>query len=187
MDKKEIQKFLKRLRFNTEPNKIRYFGVGEYGDRSFRPHYHVIIFGLSMLSSDTIGRCWKKGFFHLGEVNESSANYICGYVLKKTLKLEKKHPIDYGKKDEFLICSKELGYKAISEIAEKANGFKFNTIRYGGNKLPMGRKLKEVINKNTNADWIEKLLQFRLSQENYAVMRVRKKGLKKYDKKGAII
>ena len=32
--------------------KIRYFACGEYGDRTARPHYHAIVFGLSLSSDD---------------------------------------------------------------------------------------------------------------------------------------
>ena len=47
LNKKEFQKFIKRmrkaisLRYNTA---VRIFGCGEYGSKSFRPHYHLIIY-----------------------------------------------------------------------------------------------------------------------------------------------
>lgn len=40
----EIQLFLKRLRKKIEPNRIRYFGISEYGPQTNRPHYHIILF-----------------------------------------------------------------------------------------------------------------------------------------------
>ena len=36
--------FIKRLRERFRPNAIRYFACGEYGDRSERPHYHLVVF-----------------------------------------------------------------------------------------------------------------------------------------------
>ena len=47
LDKKAIQKFMKRLRkslseYNNE--KIRYFLCGEYGPKHFRPHFHLLLF-----------------------------------------------------------------------------------------------------------------------------------------------
>ena len=45
--KSDLQKFIKRVRKHFEPQKIRYFGCGEYGGKSARPHYHVILFGVN--------------------------------------------------------------------------------------------------------------------------------------------
>ena len=37
----DLQKFMKRLRKHFPNNKIRFFACGEYGDTSWRPHYHL--------------------------------------------------------------------------------------------------------------------------------------------------
>lgn len=42
--KEDMQKFFKRLR--KDGQKVRYYMCGEYGDRTMRPHYHAIIYGL---------------------------------------------------------------------------------------------------------------------------------------------
>lgn len=41
-----LQLFMKRLR-KVYPNRIRYFGVGEYGDQTMRPHYHLALFNFA--------------------------------------------------------------------------------------------------------------------------------------------
>ena len=41
----DLQKWLKRIRRSVVPAKLRFFGVGEYGDKFARPHYHVALFG----------------------------------------------------------------------------------------------------------------------------------------------
>lgn len=45
--REDVQLFLKRLRKNTG-QELRYFGCGEYGPQTFRPHYHLQIFGLEL-------------------------------------------------------------------------------------------------------------------------------------------
>lgn len=44
--KRDFQLFMKRLRKRVAPDRIRFFGAGEYGDTTLRPHYHIIVFGL---------------------------------------------------------------------------------------------------------------------------------------------
>ena len=43
LQKSDLQKFFKRLRKKTH-EKISYYAVGEYGDNTQRPHYHIILF-----------------------------------------------------------------------------------------------------------------------------------------------
>lgn len=45
---RDVQLFFKRLRKARPDCKIRYYLAGEYGEHTFRPHYHAIIFGLPL-------------------------------------------------------------------------------------------------------------------------------------------
>ena len=63
--KRDLQLFFKRLRKKYEkiyPNakKIKYYAVGEYGSRTKRPHYHIIMFNL--LDSSMVSDTWGLGF-----------------------------------------------------------------------------------------------------------------------------
>ncbi len=94
--KKEIQKFIKRLRKNTGKT-FRYFACGEYGEKNYRPHYHAILFGLDFpdmyphgLSNDRViyrspllEKCWKKGHCSIGTVEFDSCAYVARYCMKK--------------------------------------------------------------------------------------------------------
>lgn len=97
--KKHVQDFLKRLRFNSG-QKFRYFLAGEYGSKTLRPHYHMILFGLSLTeddlharpknfegdqywTSDLISKCWHYGYHIVGKVTWESAAYVARYTLKK--------------------------------------------------------------------------------------------------------
>jgi len=56
LDKRDLQKFFKRLRKKYEPKKIRYYACAEYGEKSFRPHYHAAIFNISFADRKE----WKR-------------------------------------------------------------------------------------------------------------------------------
>ena len=45
VNKRDVQLFIKRLR-KAYKKPIKYFLAAEYGDRTKRPHYHAIVFGL---------------------------------------------------------------------------------------------------------------------------------------------
>lgn len=78
--KEHLQEFIRNLRYRMRPFEVRYYGVGEYGERGGRPHYHVIIFGCDEV--EWAKQSWNYGFVGAGEVNVRTAMYICKYVLK---------------------------------------------------------------------------------------------------------
>lgn len=99
-----VQTWLKRFRKAVAPTKVRYYAVGEYGERTKRPHYHIALFGFpgcaNGRTNHLIERCcdvcalveetWGKGSVDVGQLNEQSAAYIAGYVTKKLKKQEDK-------------------------------------------------------------------------------------------------
>lgn len=94
---KDIQDWLKRLRKRVAPLAIRFFLAGEYGDQTWRPHYHVILFGYPPCqrlrtdnrlkfccgSCELIKETWGKGRIEVGTVTMDSVQYCAGYVVKK--------------------------------------------------------------------------------------------------------
>lgn len=96
--KKDLQDFIKRLRDRIGYKKIRYFGCGEYGDTSLRPHYHLILFNykpsdLQLLSksalgddyytSDFIKEVWPYGNNLIADCTWNTCCYVARYVVKK--------------------------------------------------------------------------------------------------------
>lgn len=101
---RHLQLFIKRLRRAIEPTKIRYFGVGEYGETNLRPHYHLILFGYGfpdrmlekkspsghmLYTSDLVRRLWadeeerSRGYHWVGNFSTDSAAYVARYTMKK--------------------------------------------------------------------------------------------------------
>lgn len=122
---RDTQLFLKRLRKRFSDVRIRYYLAGEYGPTTRRPHYHCIIFGLSLAdltdlrivdynelgqplyTSDVISSVWNKGFITLGDVNFRTCAYVSRYVLKKHYSFNK-YDLD-GAIPEFNTSSRRPG------------------------------------------------------------------------------
>lgn len=151
VEKRDAQKWLKRLRHLTGP--VRYFLVGEYGVLG-RPHYHCMLFGIDPWiceQSKWLEKSWKKGFTHIGECNNDTASYIVGYCVKHWTKVGDKNL--QGRKPEFMLCSKGLGKNKVQEIGESLKNSGHVTAEriiraftYGRKRrLPLGRYLTEVL------------------------------------------
>jgi len=80
---RDLTLFLKRVRRALPDRTIRYFAVGEYGDDSWRPHYHLALFNVDENDYPTVQECWDFGFVYFGDLTWESAAYIAGYVTKK--------------------------------------------------------------------------------------------------------
>lgn len=86
----DLSSFIKRMRtyltrFRNEDYRIRYYGVGEYGERFGRPHYHLIIFGLKQEDYDIVNMAWTYGRIDCQNPAspEHAVSYVAGYVTKK--------------------------------------------------------------------------------------------------------
>lgn len=75
-----VQNFLKQVRKHKT---VRFYAVGEYGERGGRPHWHLILFGMH---PPYIGMCelqgWSHGLAYFGDLTPASAAYVAGYNLK---------------------------------------------------------------------------------------------------------
>uniref|UniRef100_A0AAU8B0E5 Replication initiator protein n=1 Tax=Dulem virus 154 TaxID=3145631 RepID=A0AAU8B0E5_9VIRU len=106
--KRDFQLFMKRLRKQTG-QELRYFAAGEYGSKTFRPHYHAIIYGLELndlefykvselgfnyYNSPLVNRAWScynkdkrsitpLGFAVVAEVTWETCAYTARYTAKK--------------------------------------------------------------------------------------------------------
>jgi len=79
---RRLRLWLKRLRRDaTSP--IRFFASGEYGERNLRPHYHAIIFGLSVRDKWMIDETWGMGNTQTVAASVATIAYVAGYTAKK--------------------------------------------------------------------------------------------------------
>ena len=121
--KKDFQDFMKRLRRRIEPDTIRFFSCGEYGDHTFRPHYHAIIFGLKIPDLEYFGQStgfpvyiskfisdvWSKGHVLIAPVSWSTCAYTARYVVKKANRYSKDSSAFDLIEPEFCLMSRRPG------------------------------------------------------------------------------
>lgn len=107
----EMQRFIKRLRKHiAQENRtktkqlgyyknrsLRYLICGEYGAKTMRPHYHLILFGwrpddakkevtrngTPIFTSNAIRSRWGLGNHEFGSVTQASIGYTARYTVKK--------------------------------------------------------------------------------------------------------
>lgn len=95
--KRDMTLFLKRLRRRFGSG-IRFFYVGEYGTRTYRPHYHVCLFGVDfddkvharksqggfdLYESKTLSELWGQGLATTQDLTPETAAYAARYCVKK--------------------------------------------------------------------------------------------------------
>lgn len=152
---RDLQLFLKRLR-KAYVRPLRFFAVGEYGDKTLRPHFHLALFGFSVLDRHFLDSAWRFGFNHCAELNEKTAAYVAGYVTKKF------GPVDErlkGKQPEFIRMSNRPGIgngaarlmaaelvkrSGRARVVAEAGDVPYE-IRVGNGKLPLGRYMREAL------------------------------------------
>lgn len=120
--KSDLSKFMKRLR-RYSGRQFRFFGAGEYGENTFRPHYHLILFGdlsldeqfdVNRFHSSDISKAWPFGLHEVSYANMSTMAYTAGYVLKKQ---KDPHFASYPVKPFILMSRKPaLGSSYVSKL-----------------------------------------------------------------------
>lgn len=120
----DLQNFMKRLRKHvwsqTRETGIRFFACGEYGSRTNRPHYHLLLLNTdfadkrliktgpeyNLYESPSLSRLWPAGNHALGDVTFESAGYVARYCLKKN---QNGKTVTDGRLPEFITMSRRPG------------------------------------------------------------------------------
>lgn len=111
LDVRHFQLFCKKLRKRKGP--FRFFHCGEYGERSLRPHYHALLFGIDfssdrvplgnkkgLFTSKTLEECWTgedgepRGNVSVGSLTTRSAYYVASYCVKKLGEVRKQERLN---------------------------------------------------------------------------------------------
>lgn len=157
--KEDLQDFIKKCRYRNETEhqmdfkttiaqarasipQLRYYAVGEYGEKFSRPHYHIIIFNLTNKNTLDIQDIWDKGQVHVGRVTSASIAYTTKYVITKD-------NTNYSDRNPpFALMSRRpaIGSKYLMQNGEwhKKNEI-FQTRMENGQLIPIPRYYKEKI------------------------------------------
>ncbi len=83
----DFQRFMKRFRKNLNKysdEKIRYYACGEYGPRTFRPHFHMLLFFNEKITFENYAKClraaWPYGRIDASSSRSKCASYVARYV-----------------------------------------------------------------------------------------------------------
>lgn len=152
--------FMKRLRYFLGEDKVRYFVGAEYGDTTFRAHYHFALFGVALddkrIFSDLVPadsgwncrcRAWNNGLANVGELEIGSANYIGGYCLKKVMgQAGKDYYGSRGIVPPFALMSRRpgIGYEYMMQYAKEL--LRFGNCQVNGNTINLPRYYVEKLN-----------------------------------------
>lgn len=170
-DRRDFKLFMKRLR-KWSPYKLRYFGCGEYGSTTQRPHYHLICYGLPEMLRDSpehkkLVQLWGNGHVDCGSVTLHSIQYVAGYTLKAG------QPSNWC----FVVpphnlCSRRpgIGHRRIQQLADQIFEKEYDgksdlySLRVGGKLLPCDRYMRSVFDENRATEkekekWYPSLLQ----------------------------
>lgn len=177
---KDVQLWVKKLRRKLNGKKVRYYCVGEYGDESFRPHYHFALFNFigcargrtkrdvrgrvdwqgCCASCRLVGDTWGNGDIEIGILEANSAGYLAGYVVKKMTRaddprLEGRHP-EFGR----MSLRPGIAYDAMHELASTIMTHGLDNrevdvpvgLRHGPHIKPLGRYLRQSVRKMIGGD-----------------------------------
>lgn len=150
VNKRDVQLFLKRLRKNFASGSLRYYIVSEYGDHTFRPHYHGLFFFKDKPQNeaklfDIITDSWQNGFCKYGKVELASIVYCTKYCLKKGSTPPGRVPV-------FRLMSKMNGGLGFNYI-DSMGVFHVDTGNYNvavddGQRCRMPKYYKDLLRKN---------------------------------------
>lgn len=151
----DFTKWMKRFR-KAYGRPLRYFMCGEYGDQTWRPHYHASLFGVGQSQASLVQSTWRQGFTMTAEFTEATAQYVSGYVVKKMT--DPALPVLQGRYPEYARMSRRpgLGVPALSALVTavcseygveeiEAIGDVPMSVNIGRKSWPLGRLLRQKL------------------------------------------
>jgi len=143
LQKRHLQLFFKRLRH--EGIVLSYLAAGEYGERTQRAHYHVLLFSRTLLGGGCVEKIWGHGSVHVGDVQPESIDYCLAYVLKGRKGMRRSD----GRAEEFVTFSQGLGDAGLISLLHAGKSFGVQDFprefRLYGKRWPLSRRHRQLV------------------------------------------
>ena len=123
---KHLQDFIKLLRYHLHERlaktsyspRIRYYAISEYGSKTYRPHYHCIIF--SSLPMEVLRGCiclsWRQGYFDVEPINAARIRYV---LKRHGIPKDYGHPRGTENPRAIMSTKPGLGYQYLTEARKE--------------------------------------------------------------------
>lgn len=149
------EKWVKTGEFKEDPFKgkyARFYAIGEYGSEYQRPHYHILLFNVSVDITRNLHEVWKKGIVHVGAVEDKSITYVVGYMNYRDVEKSKQ----LGREPEFATMSKRpaIGHGYIERNQKWMLSRGDDTIKRGNYYVNMPRYYREKIFDEDQRDYL---------------------------------
>lgn len=160
LSKRHWQLFMKRFRESFGP--VRYFMCGQYGERTLRPHYHALLFGVDfpdkrlyvtvkdggskLFVSRTLDELWGLGECKFSELNPATVRYVTNYMGRSCL--DKEMCGRFGLEPEFQLMSRKpgLGFEWLKKYETDVYPDGYVTVK-GGSKVKVPRYYDDIMTK----------------------------------------
>lgn len=129
VQRRVLQLYLKRLRKRLAPRRIKYYGVGEYGEQYARPHYHLIVFGLGLWEHQIrkvqqgyhcldgpAYRAWGHGLVGIDTISAATCRYVSNYIQKDRMAYG---PWTYKEGKPFQVQSQGIGKQYVLDNMDR--------------------------------------------------------------------
>ena len=191
LKREDLHKFVDNLRHYVSKHAdnspgatthFKVFAVGEYGGEKGRPHYHVLIMGLSpQYCAGIIPKLWKKGHCRVDPMFRGSVSYVLKYMSKQQNKqYNKLHFTAFGLDKPFISASPGIGSVWYLSHAEEI--LKTGYISDGGKCVPVPTYWKnKIFSLHGSLQSAKDMIEFKSRLNMQHDLEARDKGYWSYD------
>lgn len=163
--KKDLQLWLKNMRrqmdYYNEKIPFRYIACGELGSEKDRPHYHIVLLGLTdVQAAKYTKKLWKNGLCDIGVLSAGGIRYVTKYMTKALPSKDiKKMRKELNIESPFVTHSIGIGKDWINRSLQKIVEDEF-TFELNGKLNLYPRYILRYVSNHTGVDYLPYVRSF---------------------------